>query len=73
MSFRESQPHPSQTQASATALRLVHMRRKEVPSPDRLDVFAPSGVNESHPLLHEEKYALRFFCSSFQSSSSSSS
>ena len=48
-----SQPHPSETQPVRLASPGTHAAQGS-PSPDRLDVFAPSGVNESHPLLHEK-------------------
>lgn len=46
-------PHPSQTQPVRLHTPGTHAAQGS-PSPDRLDVFAPSGVNESHPLLHEK-------------------
>ena len=46
-------PHPSETQPARLYSPGTHAAQGS-PSPDRLDAFAPSGVNESHPLLHEK-------------------
>jgi len=45
--------HPSHTQPARLHTPGNHAAQGS-PSPDRLDVFAPSGVNESHPLLHDK-------------------
>ena len=52
MSF-PAQPHPVQTPPASPPLPGTRAAQGS-PSPDSLDVFAPSGVNESHPLLHEK-------------------
>jgi heme/copper-type cytochrome/quinol oxidase subunit 3 len=48
-----SDPHPSQTQPAHLHTPGTHAAQGS-PSPDRLDAAAPSGVSESHPLLHEK-------------------
>ncbi len=46
-------PHPSQTQPTRLHTPGTHAAQGN-PLPESLDVFAPSGVDESHPLLHEK-------------------
>jgi heme/copper-type cytochrome/quinol oxidase subunit 3 len=48
-----SQPHPSRTQPERLHTQGTHGPQGS-PSPNRLDAVAPSGVSESHPLLHEK-------------------
>ena len=40
--------------AGSGCTRPAHYAAQGSPSPDALDAFAPSGVNGSHPLLHEK-------------------
>lgn len=46
-------PHPAQTQGATVHSPGMHAAQGS-PSPDALDIFAPSGVSEAHPLLHEK-------------------
>lgn len=46
-------PHPAQTQC-ATVHSPGTYAAQGSPTPDVLDVFAPSGASEAHPLLHEK-------------------
>ncbi len=48
-----SPQHPSATQPAKLHTPGTYAAQGS-PSPDALDTLAPSGVNESHPLLHEK-------------------